>query len=363
MKSKRFPVDTLAGEVMVTLEQPPKGAAWYYRFILDGKRVYKTTGEEAPSKAESIARVAVKDHAQKGTVVKTHSLGDLVSQYLEECKGRHAASTNFERTRHLTAFQNQYGAHLPQSEEAATTLVQKYISKASSNFEYRKGRIVLSGFFSWMMQKRLMPWRVNPAAANFFERRPIPRKIRPVIEEHELRKLFHAAKATQVYPAIILVLSGLRPVSLDRVAWDSITWEPPRIRTEEKGNQRLQALSAWAAGELKEWKAANADKPLSVGVSITHRMMKMLRQLVGLPDHVTLQGLRRFTDFHLYQKGVSPQIAAKVLDHLPSTAQKHYVDYQTLDAKEAIHLLDFSEKGAPKSSEKASEGSSESKPS
>lgn len=365
MKPKRLPVDTAAGPVNVTLEWPDRGAAWYYRFKINGKRFYRSTDTDDLEKATQAARQAAKDAAHSSAVITSHTLPELVAAYLKDSAERCGEWTQFERKRHLGEFQNQVGNFLPQSEEAATTQVQKFISDTKSPFEYRKMRLVLSAFFTWIMQRRQAPWRVNPASANFFERRPIPRKVKPVITEDELRRLLIASKPTPLYPSLILILSGLRPVSLDRVTWESFTWDPPRVRTFEKRNERLQALSEWAGGELKQWKEAHPEWPVSPKGFRAHRLLKCLRELMGLSDHITLQGLRRYADFYLYQKGISPQIAAKVMDHLPSTAQKHYVDYQTLDASAAIKHLDFSpllSSEGPKRSESRSDSRSELKP-
>ena len=62
---------------------------------------------------------------------------------------------------------------------------------------------------------------------------------------------------------------------------------------------------------------------------------------------VTLQALRRTCEERLWKAGVSPQLAALILNHRVSTAERHYVDLRTLNATDAVQHLEWTEPGAP----------------
>jgi hypothetical protein len=57
--------------------------------------------------------------------------------------------------------------------------------------------------------------------------------------------------------------------------------------------------------------------------------------------HVTLQGLRRTFLHRLFEKDVSPQLAAKLAGNSVQTIQKHYVNMETMDARHVVNVLDF----------------------
>lgn len=48
-------------------------------------------------------------------------------------------------------------------------------------------------------------------------------------------------------------------------------------------------------------------------IELAHKELRLLRQAHGLPDSLTFGALRRLTYFRLYKAGVNPQLAARIM--------------------------------------------------
>jgi len=367
MKPIKFKHLTPRGEVKITLEWPGGRAnAWYYRFKIRGApREYKSTLETDVRKARTKAEQAA-DIAVRAATITTQPcmLRDRLAKYM----ALHPKNTQ------LIARLERFSAHFDvdhdlarMDEEAFTGHIITFLAKREPNIEpitLRNERICISGFCSWLMApdpatgKRAVSWRVNPSHAKLHKRVRVSRKIKPMVQPEDLERLLAASRKTPLHPALILMLSGCRPVGLTTANdWAKINLgEHPSFETFEKNNNVKRALGKWAAAELRQWRAENPERPVLPGDQYeTTRQLKMLRRIVGLPDHCTFGALRRTCDFKLYQEGVDPQIAAKIMDHSVTTAMRNYVEYRQLDPKGSVNVLDFSARKSDKASGKSSD--------
>jgi integrase len=204
----------------------------------------------------------------------------------------------------------------------------------------------LSRLASWMMSRRppRVDWPHNPAARTLLDLPPLVKKIPQIPQAVAVDRFLKHIRATDVYPAVLLILSGLRPSGSGRIEWTQVDFTRSAVTSREKNVERLVRLNRWAAGELRRWHQAAGQPTGAVwpfGSSYLFMRFRRLRDAAGCPG-LTMQGLRRHISQRLYGAGVAPQIEAKILGHSVSTAMRHYVDLAQLDEHPDVEAaLDF----------------------
>jgi integrase len=168
---------------------------------------------------------------------------------------------------------------------------------------------------------------------------PIVHRIPAPASAQDVTRLLNAARGSPLLPVLVLVLSGLRPRGALRLRWQDVDLKQRQVRSFEKGRERLIPLGPWAVAQLKPLVAEGPLWPFSHDTA--HDVLRALREARGLPGTLTLQSLRRAATARLYAAGVPPQQAARLQGHSVATAERHYVEIASLEARGAAAKLDF----------------------
>jgi len=229
---------------------------------------------------------------------------------------------------------------------------------ARSIINYRK---LLSSNFSWLIRRRLLPFRANPASASMVGcERPIVRCGRP-LSDTEAQQLLDATRSSEIYLSILLCLAGgLRPRGASRVKREHLDLDSKSLMVFEKGRERVIPLSDWFVSEVKTWLQTH-EWHIYCADEVWKRLQK-LRKAHGLPSHVQLQACRRTFLRKLFEAGVAPQLAANLAGNSLEIIQRHYVSLETLNARSVVNVLDFGASGKvlPPESKRHSEDKNES---
>lgn len=365
---------TAYGDVSYALRKRKAGGVWHYRFWLNGTEHRESTKQHDLAQARLVVEKEIHT-LQRPVLPGAHGVARLkaaVDHYLNtrwpydptpgkdgriptelRLQDRHYRDT---RSR-LGQFQSYLGddaAFVTLSLDDARFAIQRYVDTRralkKSARTLHNDQHVISKFCAWMVQRRLASWVANPASTKGLD---IPRphskpKAAAVVDEIEI--LLHAARKKAIYPFIILMCSGLRPVGCTRVKWKDIDLaDKPVIRVPiEKNEYRTIPLSAWAAEKLAAWKLTNQpSENFLVYASSVNNACRRLRNLRGA-SAVTFGAMRRMAYTRLYAAGVTPQLAAKIMGNSIQVALKHYVLLETMNAHEAVAALDITTKPAQK---------------
>ncbi|MEN6537472.1 MAG: hypothetical protein ABFD89_27720, partial [Bryobacteraceae bacterium] len=204
----------------------------------------------------------------------------------------------------------------------------------------------ISRLAAWIMSRRpaKVDWPSNPAARKLLELPKVLKQTRRSPPAEAVSKLLEHLKGTDIYPAVVLILSGLRPVGSGRITWEQISLDHSHATVTEKNESRLLRLGKWATAELSRWHEL-AGKPVGEVWPFTRLYLfvrfRRLADAAGCQG-LTLQGLRRHVSQRLYAANVAPQIEAKVLGHSVQTAMRHYVDLAALEERPDVeNALDY----------------------
>ncbi len=234
--------------------------------------------------------------------------------------------------------------------ESATQLVQQFIDArtekdASPQTIIDEQRIV-SRFFAWLIKKRKetrISWVANPAFKQFLEVPKVNRVPKKPVSQDQLKTLIEKAKATDVWPAVLLCLqTGLRPIGTTRIRWSDVDFDTGKITVTEKNRTRNVPLSKWVLSELAAWRLSHAGEYLvNCHKNTLHDTVKRIRERNKLAPEVTLQGCRRTFISMCLDKGLASELVASIAGNSVAVIEKHYKDLRTLNAEhvpEAISL-------------------------
>jgi len=334
-----FQVHTPAGRIRVVIEKPPRAASLYYRFHLHGRRHYASTKTNDIRRAKQLARAAVEKAANTESR-STLTLGQLAAQFLEARQSAVAADTHDNLQTRLALFCD--GRDLvdigTMTFREAVELCQAHLDtrRHKSARTVKNDQLALSAFMGWI-NKRHGLWPNNPASAAFLDLPHIQPRAPKTISEGALRAFLEAASEDPVFPVVILCLSGLRPKAACSLLWTQIDFASASITVSGKTGERIMPLGAWAVSKLKPLALAPAEKIWPHHHDTAHDAVARLR--AGIDPGITLNRLRATGERMLWESGTSPTIAARIMGHSVETAQRHYVDLQSIHAQDAANAI------------------------
>lgn len=231
--------------------------------------------------------------------------------------------------------------------DGTRALVHDYLVKLRSAGQSAQSLIsqqrTLSRFFRWLMQSQRVAWPANPAARTFHALASPDHRPRPPVSRQALMIVLNEARATQIWPAVLLCLTtGFRPIGTTRIEWADVDLDQATVRVFEKKRERGVPLNAWVVRELRAWKDAHPVRPLSCCRNTLYGALRRIRLAHGLGPEVTLQGLRRTFISECMDKGLPAQIVASAAGNSVAVIERHYKDLRTLDSRPAVAAMDFS---------------------
>jgi len=346
---------TVAGDVKYSLSRRRTGGPWHYYFHARGARFRESahTDDLATAKATTERAIFAALQTEARAASQSSTLQSLIDATLQARwpalppagKKPRGYLDAKERLNAFAAWAGTGFKLTALSCEDAAARINGYLDarrKAGMGDQTRKNdRAVLHRFCSWLMERRYAQWPANPCARQFVPAPRVKRSPKPAAVKDAVQALMVAARGHRLYPALVLMQSGFRPAGIPRVRWDDLEFGAvPRVRVTEKSQTRHIPLSPWAARELKAWRAAHPEtaKVWPLAETMLHRDLQRLRERERIPA-VTHGALRRLTYTRLYQAGVSPQLAAKIMGNSVAVAIRHYVDVDALDASRAVESL------------------------
>lgn len=351
---------TTAGDVKYSLTRRRTGGAWHYYFHAKGQRHRESARTEDLATAKTATERAILAALQAETLAASaaSTLDDLINAMLAarwptlppSGKKPRGYLDARERLRAFRDWATPGFKFTALSCEDAAARINAYLdarrAKGAADQTRKNDRAILHRFCAWLLERRYAFWPVNPCARQFVPTPRVKRGPKPAPKPDEVAALMRAAKGHRIYPVLVLMQSGLRPAGIPRVRWEDVDLAGPRVKVTEKSATRHIPLSSWAAAELKAWRAAH---PNDLAVypwkeCMLHRDLQRLRERSSLAG-VTHGALRRLTYTRLYQGGVSPQLAAKIMGNSVAVAARHYVDLEALDASTAVEALSPDQSG------------------
>ena len=230
--------------------------------------------------------------------------------------------------------------------EAVQLFIDFRVFKKLSGCSIDNDRRALSAAFAWLIKKRMVPFRHNPAQKSLLNCPVVVTRCKPALNHDDVQALLTATRETELFPYVLLCLgAGLRLVGAWRVglAQEQLDLVAKTLLVFEKNRERIIPLSMWFQSEFAAWSQKYEWQHLHYD-TVTHRLAK-LRDEKGLPKTITMQALRRTFLKRLFDANVPPQVAAKLAGNSVAVIEKHYVDFQTMSAHGHVDVLDFSKKG------------------
>ena len=348
---------TTAGDVDYTLSRRKHGGNWHYVFWWKGVRYRESCGTTDHAAAKAIAERTILNAQRETSCAVPTAAATLEKALWIFLDGRWPQRETRHRDRHyqdclnrLDQFRHFAGdklAFTSLSIDDARRLIQQYIDhrrgQGKAPGTLHNDQKVLSAFCGWMMKRHATRWTANPADKKALD---LPRQHvtpKPAALQDDVEMLLENAKNQSVYAVLVLMCSGLRPVGVTRLRWTDIhLGEKPTVRVVEKSVTRIVPLSEWAREKLAAYKLRRppADQEAKVFPFSSNYAGARIRALRG-SSTITLYALRRMAYTRLYQAGVSPQLAAKIMGNSVRVALRHYVDLEAMNAHEAVKALDF----------------------
>jgi len=347
MKIDRFKVLTETDEIKITLEKRGKSAHITCRFSIHGKQIERSTKTNniqlARIKAKQIAN-DLSSHAQSTGTLAMHSAIDwyLETEWpnkIDHAKKYHQILTDFKtNTENLDL--TTCGA------TKATEIIQNYLDQRalkksiqSINTLHRDQRHI-SAFFGWI-NKRKKLWIHNPALKQYLTLKPAKTSADKPIEIEVLNKFLIRAEDYEIFPTILLCLNGLRAKGAVKIKWQDIDFKRGLVKTLEKRVERFVPLSPYVQAKLEAFRPKPATGPLwPYNYYTAHDELKLIREEYSLPDSLTFNRIRATGEWMMYEQGVPPQKAAKMLGHTVQTATRHYINLESLSAHDAAAKID-----------------------
>lgn len=345
-------VATTKGRISVALVRRGPRGVLHYVFWHNGKRFRGTTKQTSEREALKAARNAVLDEVEntaqhKGELLLKDAIDRMMQERWPGIPLKSGNQHQYDTHKRLKWFVNEVGnidlASLDNDELVGT--VQDYLDKRAINNAPRtvwNDKICLCRFFSWLKQKRLLGFTVNPASANALVIKKPVRKIRPAPNPEDINSFISSMQGNEILPVAVLLCSGLRPRGAIFCRWEKVELgKSPSVEITEKGIPRAIPLSSWAAGELQKWREAHPG-PETVWPYDAEKFWREWRKWrLGskLPANITPQAFRRMTVRQLWAAGVPPQLCAKIMGHSIAVALRDYGAMETLNARDAVSAL------------------------
>jgi len=230
--------------------------------------------------------------------------------------------------------------------EKVQTFLDKRRADGCSGTTVDNDRKILSAAFTFLIQRKLVTFRTNPAFKKMVHTAPVITKCKPPASDRDLDALLLASRDSVIYPYVLLCLGvGLRPIGAARIDPErDLDLHGRTARITEKNRERIVPLSQWFIKELNDYRERGHKWQRLHKDTVTHKL-KTLRQTAMIPPYVTMQSLRRTFLKKLFTNDVSPQLAARLAGNSIKVIQKHYVELETLNATAVVDVLDFSKKG------------------
>ncbi|HYF48905.1 MAG TPA: tyrosine-type recombinase/integrase [Planctomycetota bacterium] len=338
-------------------EGESKDALWHYVFWRDGKRYRGSTGKLDHSEAQAEARREVEKVINTAPhTASPLTLSQAVALYLaakwpnvEPSNRSHVDAKN-----RLEAFAEDRGNDTSISVldmNGARDLVSAYLDKRKASVSavtVHNDRRAISGLFTWLIEKRRVPFTDNPARRKLLSGLPIAKPaIRPTLPDSALQDFIEATRGSDVYPAVVLGLAiGMRPRAAARLKWQDVDFDNAVLQVKDKTGSRPRPLSKWAVAELQALHTKRNPKPedglLAMHPDTVFHEFKKVRDGKGLPATATLQALRRKFVQTLWQNGVEPQKVARIAGNSVGVIAKYYAELDAEHCRKEVELLDFS---------------------
>lgn len=340
MRSKHT---TTLGDVPFTLER--SGARWKVRFCWRGKRIQESTGTSDLATARAWAHRRISEEtrapAAKGTEVLVGVAVDLFCT--ERAKDRPAGHPGRNERFPLRRFAESAPRLDLSDHDRTCDAVRAYFKgRHVSPVTLDDERRILHRFFAWLGENRLVAYPANPAARKDLHLPTEVRAPRPPANAADLERLLAAARGHRLYPVLVLMCSGFRLSGVRRLEWEGVDWPARTVRVTEKRLERVVPLSSWAIEALQACRARGPIWPFGAGLA--HRDLAGLRQRLGIPPALTFGAMRRAAYTRLYQAGVPPQKAARIMGNSVQVAMRHYVDLESVHAHDAAEVLGLVQK-------------------
>lgn len=390
-----FTLRTALGNVEYALNQRTAHAAWSYSFSVRAKQYRVSTGCRDLEQARIVTKKAIEDaqraaeerHASGVDVAQGNGkmLAALATEYLDlkwpGDANRIGVSSYHETKSKLKIFCEVYkdaeGAHdngaLRASEDWKTVraALQRFCFHRQKTDEVSARTIegfqkTLSAWFSWIMAEPTTgaTWAHNPAYKKGVGS-GVPKLQLPqvsvstkeaasdeTVDTYLKHYRNHTNKHT-MFPLLILMCSGTRPSGCGRIRWRDINLtsadEPSINNVDEKNTERFIPLSAWAADELRKYRAKHppASEDCRVWAYTTNYGFAVIRK-TGRNNptfgKLTLGAIRRNAYTRLYEAGTPPQIAAQIMGNSVRIAERHYVQISKLKSHKHTIALGRQEK-------------------
>jgi integrase len=368
MTPQRFKVLTDHGSVKVTLEWPAKSAAWYYRFIVSGRRFYKSTKSAALPLAREIAKKAATEAAGLKACATTRlPIATAVQMYLT---ARWPESNT--KNRYYQDVRNRLNrfANFRNFDLAATNkdqfigIIQDFLTKRTSDgvgpTTIGNDQRCLSKFCVWLGKRKpaIVPWKGNPASAREMELPSAHTEAQPPLNRTKQLAFINAAIGSPVWPVAALCLgAGLRPIEATRCDWSKIDLEGKMVTVFAKRRGRVVPLPAGVVAVLEAIESKTGKLFNYAETAVAHNMVQDLRQKHGLSDDITLQAMRRTAAFRISRE-VDLMTYATIMGHSLAVAQKHYLDFRSMasgNSSERLHPNEWPVKKSESSRNEASD--------
>lgn len=332
---------------------------WHYDFCYAGKRYRGPTGQSDLRQALAIAKQSA-DRILSPNSLRGKTFAGLRDQYisgrwpdpLQRVGNRHYLS----QASRIDLFLGFAGAqnNPPASVIEMRQLIQRYLDHRRtkvSALTVRNDCRAISAWLGWLIKRGLVEWPTNPADGRLLDQPETDRKVRPPADEIALQKLMDYLRANpeklvhrELYGLLVLISSGLRPAGATRVTWGDLNLsDKPSVTIFEKRKTRTIPLSGWARTELSaihaRKKPAQTERVYPYGISAATHHIRDLRQALKLSETLTLQGIRRLVSHRLYDAGIDPKLASRIMGNSPQTVERHYLDVNLLSAHEAAEAI------------------------
>lgn len=265
---------------------------------------------------------------------------------------------------HIIPFCEWSSASIENAEQFSLE-VQRYMEylrfKGKSPVTIDNFRRAISSHTTWCIANGFLQFTLNPCSKKLLRMPRVTIRIKAPVSDEEWRAIKLRASISPILPALLLCLSGMRPIGASRVSISDIDLDSRTVRVIEKSVERFLPLKQEFCDMLKAW----FDAGWKLGQTLPHysgpnrrrklkpvhhvklhectlmHWLQRIRKEAGLPPHVTMGALRRRFLFKCLQNDVSPAKAAAIAGNSITTIQKHYVRLANLNCHKVVDSLDL----------------------